>query len=333
MEEYKALVEYIAKNHPDIISKAYEDLAQPAVKKVGKALEIVLDFANTLLFPIQLINAKRDEYFKHNMNKYKEELSNIPDEKINQVPPQLGLPILDRFTYVTDDELSDLFINLLTKASSIDTIHEAHPSFIQLIDRLSVDEARILEYLKIMTEIPYINVSAPSKIKGSIYLIKHFTGIEKYVKLDYMNNINMYLENLISIGILNDEFDRYFTEDFRYDMALQNLVNCDLSNKLIFYNNFEDYFEVNKSFFTITDFGRKFINSITKKIEDKNTFKGYSYQEGKLFKKNDRVIFDKLGKGNIVAINTDDLIIVKFDYKTILFYKNGAEKLTLDNAD
>ncbi|MBK9334818.1 MAG: DUF4393 domain-containing protein [Ignavibacteria bacterium] len=84
-------------------------------------------------------------------------MEEIPNERINQVPPQLGLPIIERLTYISDEELSDLFINLLSTASDTDTFSLSHPSFVQLIDRLSIDEARILNYLKGMEYIPYIN--------------------------------------------------------------------------------------------------------------------------------------------------------------------------------
>ena len=82
--------------------------------------------------------------------------------------PQIGVPIIEKLGYITNDEIADLFTNLLTKASSVDTVNLAHPSFVQLIERLSVDEARIIKYLFNKEDIPCILFS---------YLLQEKRGI------------------------------------------------------------------------------------------------------------------------------------------------------------
>ena len=130
------------------VPNVYSDLIQPSVKKVGEALEIVFDYFPTLLLPLKLHNEKCKFNFQKRLAEYKDKIESIPNEKICKVNPEIGVPIIEQLIYITDDEIADLFTTLLTKASSIDTINQAHPGFIQLINRLSRDEALIIKFLK-----------------------------------------------------------------------------------------------------------------------------------------------------------------------------------------
>lgn len=120
----------LVKETPKILTTIYGDLAQPSVRKVGTALETVFEFSTSLLLPLKLINEKFKLNFEKRLNDYKKKLEEIPDDKICEVNPQIGTPLIEKLSYTTNDEIADLFTNLLTKASSIDTVNLAHPSFV-----------------------------------------------------------------------------------------------------------------------------------------------------------------------------------------------------------
>ena len=127
-----------------MLAQIYPGLAQPGVKKVGQTLETVLDLSNTILLPIRLINDKVRLVYSGNIKKYEQKLSQIDQTDIVAVPPEIGIPVIDKLTYYTNEELAELFINLLVTASSGKTVENAHPSYLKIIEQLSVDEARIL---------------------------------------------------------------------------------------------------------------------------------------------------------------------------------------------
>ncbi|MGB1251422.1 MAG: Abi-alpha family protein, partial [Candidatus Promineifilaceae bacterium] len=130
-----------------LVELSYNDLLQPAFRQIGSAAGTVLGLCNSALLPIKLLNAKTDAVFKANVRKLEAQVELIPEEKRVQIPPEIGVPILDRLTYVSNETLSDLFVNLLSSASSTDMFSTAHPSFIHVIDKLTPDEARILKHL------------------------------------------------------------------------------------------------------------------------------------------------------------------------------------------
>ncbi|NHQ79418.1 Abi-alpha family protein, partial [Elizabethkingia miricola] len=144
-----------------IVEKVYDDIISNPSKKVGETLGTIIDISNTLLWPIKWANARTRIYFVNNLKKYEEKLSRINLEKIIEVPTEISMPILERFTYVSNEEIGNAFVNLLTSASNIDTVQFAHPSFIQIIDRLSPDEARIIKYFaqQRLNVVPYITLA------------------------------------------------------------------------------------------------------------------------------------------------------------------------------
>jgi hypothetical protein len=79
-----------------------------AITQVGKALGTVLGLGNTILLPIHLLNERARLILENNLEKYRLSLKDVPEVEILPVRPEVGVPILEKLAYVSDDELSDL---------------------------------------------------------------------------------------------------------------------------------------------------------------------------------------------------------------------------------
>ena len=139
-EEKENQIVGLVKAFHNVLSQFYQDMAQPSVKAIGQALVTVSE-------SLKLWTEKRKLNFEKRLNEYKEKLEQIPKEKRIEVDTQIGTPIVEKLTYTTNDEIADLFTTLLANASNIDTVNRAHPAFVDIISRLSTDEARIIHYL------------------------------------------------------------------------------------------------------------------------------------------------------------------------------------------
>ncbi|MES1181604.1 MAG: DUF4393 domain-containing protein, partial [Flavobacterium sp.] len=237
----------------------------PAIQKIGQALETVFGLSNTILLPLKLINEKARLNFQKHIDKYKEKLDKIDTEKIIDVPTILGTPIIDRLTYVTNEEIANLFINLLTKASSSDTINEAHPAFIHIIDRMTIDEARLINHLSELNYFPFINIIARNKENSHIHnkLAWNLTGLELEVELLCSTNIDTYLNNLESLKIIESQGKVYKTDELLYknleEKYSQLITEYNLwASSMIQY---QPMCEIQKGFFEITELGKSFINA------------------------------------------------------------------------
>lgn len=262
-EEINQGTEFV-KAGANVLSQFYQDLAQPSVRALGQALATVFELCPTSLLSLKLWNEKRKFNFAKRLNEYKEKLEQIPEEKRCEVDTQIGTPIVEKLTYTTNDEIADLFTTLLANASNIDTVNRAHPAFIDIIGRLSEDEARIIQYLQTVSEIPYCSFRAMSKIEngGFVTILDHATMLPYRVSLTFPQNIRAYLSNLISLGILSDEDGLYKIDNTEYDdICLKNGLE-NLKTKLV-PQQFKEI-EVAKSYYEVTPFGKLFIQACIK---------------------------------------------------------------------
>ena len=255
----KDLVE-IVKGAPNVLGQVYEDLAQPSVKAVGNALGTVFEFSTSMLLPLKLLNEKFKLNFTKRLNEYKDKLNAIPEDLRCEVHPQIGTPIIERLSYTTTDEIASLFSTLLASASNKEKMNLAHPSFIGMIERLSSDEARIIQYLKGKKDLEYCEFRGKLlNGKGYIPLINRATLIPRDVDIVFPQNIEAYLANLVGLGILKDMSGTYKVDTAITDQICEYFRLQELRTKFVpaRYSSID----VDRSYLAVTDLGKMFINA------------------------------------------------------------------------
>lgn len=200
-----------------LLKEIYNDAASPFMKKVGEALASVVEFGTTAItYPVNLVTQKMKIRMAIHLDSYKKKLEKISEEKIAKVDPEIAQPILERFAYVENKELSEAFVNLLVCASNKDSVVIAHPAFIHIIDRLSPDEIKILKYYSayrgtgyILPTLKHRLIMEPSLDSDFKYEIRNFKR-RWFTEIDTKNevflynkqNTSLYHDNLISLGLV-----------------------------------------------------------------------------------------------------------------------------------
>ncbi|MEO5690117.1 MAG: DUF4393 domain-containing protein [Burkholderiaceae bacterium] len=193
----------------DLLKEIYGDALKPGVAQVGKALDGVLGLGNTALYPIHLLNGRARAALESNLERYRERLANEPIEKIAEVPAEVGVPIAEKLAYVSDPSLAELYVELLAKASLVEDMGLAHPSFVNLINALSPDEAAFLRTWAAASSallvLPLFGkpTEAVQKIIGeALYEPRTSEG------LAFPQNLDAYISNLAGLGVLQTTFDK-----------------------------------------------------------------------------------------------------------------------------
>ena len=116
--------------------EVYEDAAQPAFQQIGESLGKVVKATRFILAPLEYLAAQHDRW-----QKYLEKISNNVNEKnLIEGHPQVIIPALEGLCYTQEDSLiSELFVNLLSKAIDKTKQDLAHPAFAKIIQQLSPD--------------------------------------------------------------------------------------------------------------------------------------------------------------------------------------------------
>lgn len=188
-----------------ILKEIYGDLAKPGVSQVGKALGGIIGLGNTALWPIHLLNEKARINLEANLEMYREKMERTAPEDVTAVPPEVGVPIAEKLSYVTDDDIRDMYTTLLAKASTTSTQNLAHPSFIHIISNISPDEAILLKYLVDNNGVePSLLVRLENFAQGTwIDLWDVYIMESNGAPLNYPENRSAYIRNLAGMGIIN----------------------------------------------------------------------------------------------------------------------------------
>lgn len=255
----------LVKAGSNVLDQFYQDLAQPSVRALGEALGTVFELCPTSLLSLKIWTEKRKLNFKKRLNEYAKKLEDIPEDKRCEVDTQIGTPIVEKLTYTTNDEIADLFTTLLANASNIETVNRAHPAFVEIIARLSPDEARIIECLSEKDEVLYCSFRGivPPPEEGFITIQNYITLLPYQVNLDFPENITAYISNLVSIGILQNMEGLYKSNEDEYNEICKKYKLEELKSQYVP----ETYrqIQVAKGFYEITPFGKLFINACVKK--------------------------------------------------------------------
>ncbi|GAA4092566.1 Abi-alpha family protein [Mucilaginibacter panaciglaebae] len=129
----------------ETIKRVYEDGFSGSVQEAGKMLTDLMKSARLFTMPFQLAANYQDR-----ITKYFERVRNsVPENNQQSAPASLSGPIIERLKFLEEDNyLTDLYLNLLSRAIDIERVNEAHPAFFHIIDQLSPDEALFLFKLK-----------------------------------------------------------------------------------------------------------------------------------------------------------------------------------------
>jgi len=245
---------------PGLLVEIYGDLAKPGVKQAGRALETVIGLGNTILWPIAWANERSRIALEKNLEKYRKEMEAVPEDEVVGVSPEIGVPVAEKLSYVTDDRLSSLYVKLLATASNKETLGDAHPSFVNVINNMSPDEAHLLEYFVANDAMPFVVGRAVIPSSGAHSTISSVIVPENALAgLAFPANIDAYLSNLEGLGLLEVRDDQWISDDSVY-APLQDRHREELTTSIANHPRFADRkLDFQKGTVKRTSFGRKFI--------------------------------------------------------------------------
>ena len=179
------------------VEKVYNDMAQPAAKQVGGALESTVKAARWIIAPLDYLAAQNDRYQKF----LQRVVEKVPEDRRIEAHPQIAGPTLDGLKYVPDDSvIAEMFLNLLARAIDRERVNEAHPAFHQIIAQLSPDEAVVLFHLKQKSYLykTYAKYHVATRTFSPREVIENEFPVEALLVPE---NYSLYLDHLYSLNL------------------------------------------------------------------------------------------------------------------------------------
>ena len=209
----------------------YADTVQPTAKNVGGFFGTLSGFFNhVVMYPLKKLNIRYEQkaiaFEKEMEHKY----NSIPEKE--RVEPQLHIvgPTMESLKYnIMDDDLAELFSNLLVSDMDIRTQNLCTPAFVKVVEQLSPADARVFK--TIFNECAKAETIAICKMdlwkiddeKRKIrkeYLPLYLVDIE----VDGLNpnDISKSLQNLERLGLLTIDFLKWSGNDEVYNKLIDN---------------------------------------------------------------------------------------------------------------
>ena len=187
----------------------YQDLVQPTVQEVGRNLVVVGKAVKIVLAPITALVWGYEKISDYLENRITEKLKNVPEENI--IPPALEIagPAIEALRFTGNNEdLRELYANLLANSMDVSTAENAHPSFVEIIKNISSDEAHLMSCFSVIHNQMYPLIDIKGELpdnKGHITHYKNhsnFRGLSPSIK--HTGLIPSYIDNLCRLGLLEN---------------------------------------------------------------------------------------------------------------------------------
>lgn len=214
-------------------SKAFLDkFAGTAAEKPAETLSSTWDYAfGWINYAAARKQAVREVKHQEFLLTIGDNISNIPDENIQE--PKLSLigPALESTKYYIDEkELRDLFINLISKSMDNRYNDKVNHAFVEVIKQLSPIDAYLLKKMQTKT-MPVARYQLKFKESGAININNYFI-IDEIFNSD---QTSISLSNLQRLGLIDIPEDKPLKKKGSYEQFLETEEYLDIisTNKIV----------------------------------------------------------------------------------------------------
>ena len=246
-----------------LASKVYDDIIHPSAKTTGEILGFIPRSIKVLLQSWEKWIINGEESTRLTSEAIKQKIEAIPEDRLTEPEAYIVVPAIQQLGYsYSSEELRELYANLIVSSMDTEKKEQVHPAFVDILKKLTPDEAKIIQYLKGVNILEYVDLKGESKENdgGFIYIERRITLLRSNVSFSRPENELAYLENLVCLGILKDCDTLSVAEKDNYKRIEENLGLEQLRSKY----TPETYraISVHRSIYQVTKFGENFIKAV-----------------------------------------------------------------------
>jgi len=197
----------------------YDDAIQPAAKEVGKSLETIAKTINVVMAPLRLVVWGSDQFENFFNTFLAQKLRNTPEEEIITPKPNIAGPALEALRFVgQEEELCDVYANLLASSMDVKTESKAHPAYVEIIKQLTPDEAKLMKLFSQDRPFPLIDVVRDfGPTIGARTMLRNFSILGEEARCEKLVNVPSYLDNLNRLGLIDLPDSKRYTKEGTYE--------------------------------------------------------------------------------------------------------------------
>ena len=212
-----------------VVKDVYTDAVKPIAKNTGGFFGTLTGFfSKVVVYPLKKLNIEYEQKAIAFERQMQEKYNNIPKE--DRVEPQLHIvgPAMESLKYnIMDEDLSEMFSNLLVSNLDSKTQKFCTPAFIKIIEQLSPIDAKV--YKEIVCDFQGCKIGVASIVFAQNGTNKRYVvNLPKLfltVELKSVNNYDLVLalENLQRLGLIELSFIEWWKDDERYETIKEKI--------------------------------------------------------------------------------------------------------------
>ncbi len=207
-------------NVKEIAPKIYDDGVKSAVKEVGITLSVIPKTINAALVPLRKWIVEKEYSFKETEALLAKKLEKVKVENIVEPEAYIAVPAMESLSYcMNNDELRNLYANLLANSMNKETKGKVHPSFVTIIKQMSPNDAIIFKIICEAKIRPLITLFF--KYNDNHGQNDHLYNISWISNIDY-ESVSVSIDNLIRMGLLKVPEDKHYMDDSNYSAVRSN---------------------------------------------------------------------------------------------------------------
>lgn len=244
----------------ELARDVYADGGKPVVKPTGELVGLVPRAIKAALAPLEQWILQREYNVAETKKLLEEKLKSVPPELIEPPEAHIAVPAMQYISYCMDNnELRDLYANLLANSMISVVKNGVHPGFVEIIKQLSPDEAKILKHLSVEEIIPTVTIRYEKEDGGGIDIIKNFSNVGEITGCENPFEVSKYFDNLIRLGLLASgaAFSRLTDKELYEPLKIHKYISSYTNTAKV---QEQGYFkaEFEESYMQITDYGKAF---------------------------------------------------------------------------
>lgn len=272
------LIPLVTEVSKEIAKDAYADLAHPVAKPTGETLGLIPRAVKAALLPVEKWVLGKEYNLEATKRILEQKLANTPEELIDSPEAYVAVPALQNISYCMDnDELRELYANLLASSMNKNVKNGVHPGFVEIIKQLCPDEAKIMKSFKSLNAVPTIDLRFVLKIRSFTEVLTDFSNIGEKSSCEYPYEIKRYFDNLIRLGLLEKSNMTTLTnKDLYNELKEHSIVKEKISHFEFIKSSLEqarnagvsfpyelpqyDKYEFHEGYIQLTSYGQSFCN-------------------------------------------------------------------------
>ncbi len=241
------------------IAEEFAEASKGSGESLGRSVKTLSRTVEALLTPLSVMVWAYDTIKEKFILDLERKMEKVPEERRILPNVEIAGPAVEALRFTgQNDELRNLFANVLATSMDAETAANAHPSFVEIIKQLSSDDARILRFMPRDELIPMIDISSHEGGKNRyLRIAQNVSRLGELAGCENKHLVQSAIDNLCRLELCNSPHDKFIADEKMYEQV-ENLPEV---KDIVEQAEEGVEIEISRRFLTLTVFGKQFIKA------------------------------------------------------------------------